>query len=106
MQNPSSFLNRSTAHRLGKSVKHFFNLPTKQPQLLKQQPLSQRQLFLKKAIESQYIVFVQLRPRLLADKPINIEGTIHRLDQNRYLLTRGHVNYFFAIDQLQYLARI
>ena len=106
MQNPASLLTTTTTNPLRQSVKRFFNLPSEQPHLLNRQPLAQRQLFLKKAVSHHYIVFIQLRPRQQSGQPTNLQGIIHQLDHQHYLLTRGHVNYLFTIDQLQYLARL
>ena len=106
MQNPASLLTTTTTNRLRQGMKRFFNLPTEQPRLLNRQPLAQRQLFLKKSVSHHYIVFIQLRPCRNANHPTNLQGIIHQIDNHHYLLTRGHVNYLFTIDQLQYLARL
>jgi hypothetical protein len=106
MQNPTSLLNTSAVHQFKESVRRFFDISTEQPRLLNRQPLAQRQLFLKKAVASHFIVFVQLRPQDGSTVPTNIQGVIHQFDDRHYLISRGHVNFVFTIDQLQYLARL
>lgn len=106
MQNPTSLFKTTAAHQLKESVRRFFNLSSEQPRLLNQQPLPQRQLFLKRAVTSHFIVFVQLRPQNGSTTPTNISGMIHQFDDHHYLISRGHVSFVFTIDQLQYLARV
>ncbi len=106
MQNPSSLWRTTTVNQLKESVRRFFDISTEQPRLLNRQPLTQRQLFLKKAVTSHFIVFVQLRPQAGSTVPTNIQGAIHQFDDRHYLISRGHVNFVFTIDQVQYLARL
>ena len=104
--NPS-FINHGTA-KLFTHLKPLFEEPFFEQQppvtLLPVEPLFQRQLFLKMAIDQQREVFVQLMPATAAGYPINVRGTIKAFDEQRYLLTHQNQTYFFTIQQLRYIA--
>ncbi len=72
--------------------------------LLPVEPLFQRKLFLKMAVEDQREVFLQLMPATSAGSPINVRGHLKQLADGRYLLTAGKKSYFFALKQVRYIA--
>lgn len=73
-------------------------------QLLPIEPLFQRRLFLKKAIESKHSVFLQLDPLTEQGHTINVRGIIHPINHGRYLVTARNLTYIFRLHQLRYIA--
>ena len=75
-----------------------------QVKLLPIEPSFQRHLFLKKAIQSQRTVFLQLDPLTNHGHTINVRGVVHSLPQGRFLVTAGNLTYIFRFHQLRYIA--
>ncbi|HJA73632.1 MAG TPA: hypothetical protein H9783_05245 [Candidatus Limosilactobacillus faecipullorum] len=108
MQNVSRSSLRERTLNMISHLKPIFSEPffADQPPvtLLPIEPLFQRKLFLKKAIESQREVFLQLMPTTDGGQPINVRGVVRKLDDQRYLLAKENKTYFFKINQLRYIA--
>lgn len=101
-----SLLSRSN-HVLSHYFQDFFDpapQDTKEVRLLPVEPLFQRRLFLKKAIESKRPVFLQLDPLTHAGHTVNVRGVIHPLSHERFLVTAHNLTYVFHLHQLRYIA--
>lgn len=97
----------SRNNRLANYFQDFFD-PAPQTddevQLLPVEPLFQRRLFLKKAIEAKRPVFLQLDPVTDEGHTINIRGLVHPIDHGRFCVTFRNLTYIFRLDQLRYIA--
>lgn len=72
--------------------------------LLPIEPSFQRHLFLKKSIDSQRAVFLQLDPLTDHGHTVNVRGVVHPLSDGRFLVTAGNLTYIFRFQQLRYIA--
>lgn len=106
MQRPksSTILSRSS-HLLA----HLFDsgltpVEPAQPTQLPIQPTFQRQRFLQQAIAEARPVFTQLMPATTAGHLTNVTGTIKPLAAGRYVIQTDTITYWFAFNQLRYIA--
>lgn len=81
--------------------------PRQEEKLLTPQPIAQRELFLKWAIDNRINAHFQLMPLTNDGYPVNVVGRIKRLTgSNKYLITDNNVNYVVAFDQIRYIANL
>ncbi len=65
--------------------------------LLTPQPAKQRLSFLNKTISNSLQVLIQLMP-------VNVRGTVKKLDSERYLIQNQNVSYVVNFNQIRYIA--
>ena len=105
MQNQSSLKQDSVSNTLYQKISRFFRADS-QKQLLHQQPVKQRKLFLKRASDQALNIFIQILPVSKEGKVTNITGTIKQLDHDRFIVHNGKVDYFFNFDQVQSIVNL
>lgn len=74
------------------------------PRILPIEPLFQRRLFTKIAIQEHRNIFLQLNPLTQAGTIINCRGYLTRLANGCFLLKSKNVNYLFTMQQIRYIA--
>ena len=73
-------------------------------QLLTPQPAKQRLSFLNKTITNGLPVLIQLMPLNNDGYPVNVRGTVKKLDNKRYLIQNQNVSYVVNFNQIRYIA--
>ncbi len=72
--------------------------------LLTPQPAKQRLSFLNKTISNGLRVLIQLMPVNNDGYPVNVRGTVKKLDSKRYLIQNQNVSYVVNFNQIRYIA--
>ncbi|MCI1975639.1 MAG: hypothetical protein LKJ51_06960 [Limosilactobacillus sp.] len=72
--------------------------------LLTPQPTKQRLDFLNRTINERLRVLIQLIPINSAGYPVNVRGTVKRLDNKRYLIQNKNISYVVGFNQIHYIA--
>lgn len=72
--------------------------------LLTPQPAKQRLSFLNKTISNSLQVLIQLMPVNNDGYPVNVRGTVKKLDSERYLIQNQNVSYVVNFNQIRYIA--
>lgn len=80
------------------------NAQTPVSQVLPVEPLSQRKLFIKLALQDQREVFMQLNPLTAEGQIVNFRGHLRKLANGRFLLQNHGLSYIFSIEQVRYIA--
>lgn len=108
MQIEQTILN-GTAHKISGHLHKLFDQAPHapaEPALLNQQPISQRQLFMKQAVADGRQVFAQLLPVNSAGYRVNIHATIKALSQGRFLFQTKNLTYVVRLPQINYIASL
>lgn len=110
MKNPSTkFINRGSV-ALNRYFHHLFddeitsNNGQPVPQVLPVQPVAQRKLFTKLAVEDHRSIFIQLNPLTPEGQITNCRGQLYPLPNKRFLLRNQNVSYIFTLKQVRYIA--
>ena len=106
MQNQPTSTKQTGSNSFYQAISRFFRADPQPHRLLKRQPKWQRQLFIKRASENSFQIFIQLLPVSKEGQITNITGTVHRLGPDHYLLHHHNVTYFFSLKQVQYIANV
>lgn len=100
---------KTAPHRIGNQLHKLLDdefTNDNAPMLLNQQPVSQRQIFLTRAITEKAMVFAQLLPINHDGQRVNIHGQVSALNNDRYLFQANNVSYVVTFDQINYLAKL
>lgn len=110
MKNPSRTILTKGSLALNKYFHHFFDDEPYQHQLkpveqvLPPQPVRQRKLFTRLAIEDHREIFMQLNPLTSDGEIINCRGTLSKLANGRFILQNQNISYIFSLEQIRYIA--
>ena len=77
-----------------------------EPVLLHQQPVKQRQLFIRRAIEDGRLVFAQLLPVNGDGHRVNVHATVKKLTNDRFLFQAHNLSYVVHFTQINYIASL
>ena len=72
--------------------------------LLPPRPAKQRLSFLNNTISNSLQVLIQLMPVNNDGYPVNVRGTVKKLDSERYLIQNQNVSYVVNFNQIRYIA--
>lgn len=92
--------------KLRRLLDNDFPVSNKQIELLTPQPVKQRLSFINRTISDGLKVLFQLMPINNDGYPVNVRGTIKKLDNKRYLIRNRNVSYVVNFEQIRYVANI
>lgn len=95
-------LNRYFHHLFDDEATSYNDQPV--PKILPVQPVAQRKLFTKLAVEDHRSIFIQLNPLTPEGRITNCRGQLYPLSNKRFLLRNQNVSYIFTLKQVRYIA--
>lgn len=110
MKNPTTHLLTRGSLALNKYLHNFFDEEPKHgqqalvQQVLPVEPLAQRKLFIKLALQDHRELFMQLNPLTSEGQIVNCRGQLRKLPNGRFLLKNKQLSYVFTLEQVRYIA--